>query len=79
MDGEKDENFLTYLRFPRISKHQLNASQREYELANMKGRLLEISYNSLTTTLFHCFVRKNVFYSKNIQYAYMISMGFTCM
>ena len=30
----------------------------------------EISFNSITATLFHSFVRKNVFYSKNIQYAY---------
>ena len=31
----------------------------------------KLSFNSLTATLFHStFVRKNVFYSKNIQYAY---------
>ena len=32
---------------------------------------MEISFNSLTVTLLHSsFVRKTVFYSKNIQYAY---------
>ena len=43
----------------------------------MKYRLMKfplihllLSFNSLTATLFHSFVRKNVFYSKNIQYAY---------
>ena len=43
----------------------------------MKCRLMKfplihllLSFNSLTATLFHSFVRKNVFYSKNIQYAY---------
>ena len=30
----------------------------------------EISFNSLTANLFHSFVRKNVFYSKNVQYSY---------
>ena len=29
-----------------------------------------MSLNSVTTTLFHFFVRKNVFYCKNIQYVY---------
>ena len=36
----------------------------------MKYRLMKFSsFSSLTATLFHSFVRKNVFYSRNIQYA----------
>ena len=64
MDGGKDENFLTYLRFPRISKHQLNASQREYELANMKGRLRKFPIIHLLLPYFIVLSEKMCFTAK---------------
>ena len=39
-------------------------------ISSYQIKTYEISFNSLAATSFHSFVRKNVFYSKNIQYAY---------
>ena len=57
------------VRFDPYSELGMNHTAR-IRISYYEIQTYEVSFNSLTDNLSHSFVRKNVFYGKNIKYAY---------